>query len=634
MEQHKTAAGNQIKKKYRIADRFLPTSGALEWPLFFTISRRVIPKPKTVKELTEEALLSVYGPVGVLVDQLGNIRYVHGHTGWFLEPAQGYAGVNNVLKMAHKKLRRDLNTTLYHAVTSRSAAASPIVSMKRNGETMGLMIRVIPLLKQTSPGQDDDFYLIIFEPQPEQKEAPVMAVSPRETAEPLAVSPELIALNQEIDAKTAELTSINTELENTRMELEISRNKLHAVKATINGAETERQVLLEKIRDSKDELEIIGEELQAAKNKLEAEQAESETITLDRLPIREELNTIKNDLLIANQTLEEKKEVLENLDAITNTLSSERSIFDQKAAFDLETAKPTDKATNDEIIINEAVAEEPEIWDYQQEQYSFSAELPASAVNQKELGYFPKTDPKPFAPPSPGLSFRNEPDPVDLIVDKTELLFKDVAAFQAATSHGYRHDNEIKAVYIPEGVEVIKRSMFYKCTQLESVTFPSTLKAIEDFAFYGCEALKTVALNKCKVLEIIGTSAFEGCQSITGLVIPDAVIDIEEAAFLGCQQLEAVEFYGNSQLEVLGSHVFKDCVQLKKIILPDQLKHIGISCFYGCQNLIKIHLPKELETVGEYAFFGCKALEKIDFSNKKILKQPGFSVGFPEGVKL
>ncbi|WP_373484062.1 leucine-rich repeat protein [Acetobacterium sp.] len=632
MEHNKTATGNQTKKKYRIADRFLPTSGALEWPLFFTIVRRVLPKPKTVKELTEEGLLSVYAPVGVLVDQLGNIRYVHGHTGLFLEPAQGYTGVNNVLKMARKKLRRDLNTTLYHAVTSRSAVNSPIVSIKRNGETMGLMIRVIPLLKQASLGQVEDFYLLIFEPQPGQKEAPAMDVNRSKTPEPLPVSPELIALNQEINSKTAELSSINTELENTRMELEISRNKLHAVKATINGSETELQVLVEKIQDSKDELEIIGEELLVAKNELEANLAGSETITLDRLPIREELDNIKNDLLIANQALEEKREMLEELDSIDKTPSSERSIFDQNEVLELDTAKPIDEETTFEI--NEAVAEEPESWDYQQEQDPFSADLPASVVNENEIGYFSKTEPKPYAPQSRVLSFGNEPDPVDLIVDKTELLFKDAAAFQAAASHGYRHDNEIKAVYIPEGVEVIKRSMFYKCTQLETATFPSTLKAIEDFAFYGCEALKTIDLDKCKVLEIIGTSAFEGCKSMTGLVIPEAVINIEEAAFLGCQELEAVEFYGNSQLEVLGSHVFKDCVQIKKIILPDQLKHIGISCFYGCQNLIEIHLPKELETVGEYAFFGCNALEEIGFSNKKILKQPGFSVGFPEGVKL
>ena len=632
MEQNKTVAGDLIQKKYRIADRFLTPSGALEWPLFFTIVRRVQAQRKTVQELTEEALLSVYAPVGVLVDQLGNIRYVHGHTGLFLEPAQGYAGVNNVLKMARKKLRRDLNTSLYQAVTTRSAVASPLIFVKRNGESMALMIRVIPLLKQGSRGQDEDFYLIIFEQQPDQKEAPVTDVNPRETSEPLPVSQELIGLSQEMEAKTAELASINTELDHTRRELELSRNKLHAVKAAICGSETELQSLGEKIRNSKDELEILSDELQAAVNGREVGQAELETITLDRLPIREELDTIKNDLRIANQALEEKKDLLQKLDTADKVPSEGGLIFDQDAVFEPETANPNPVETA--LDFHETVVAAPESWDYQPDQDSFQVDLPDAAANEKAMGFFSKHEPKPFFPKSPGLSLGNEPELVDTMVVKKELFFKDALEFIAATSHGYRHDNEIISVIIPEGVEVIKRSMFYKCTQLESVTFPSTLKAIEDFAFYGCDALKTIDLNHCKVLEIIGTSAFEGCQAMTKLLIPDAVIEIEEAAFLGCQGIESVEFYGNSQLEILGSHVFKDCVQLKSMILPDQLKHIGISCFYGCQNLAEIHLPRELETVGEYAFFGCNALEKIEFTNKKILKQPGFSVGFPEGIKL
>lgn len=632
MEQNKIAMGDLVKTKYRIADRFLTPSGALEWPLFFTLVRRVRAQRKTVQELTEEALLRVYAPVGVLVDQRGNIRYVHGHTGLFLEPAQGYAGVYNVLKMARKKLRRDLNTSLYQAVTTRSAVTSPLVFIKAKGESMGLMIRIIPLLKQGSREQEEDFYLIIFEPQANQSESPRIAVRPEKELEPSPLSLELIGLSQEIEAKTGELAKINSELDHSRRELELSRNKLHAVKATINGSEIELQGLEEKIRDSKDQLEILSDKLQAARNELEADMAEVETITLDRLPIREELDSIKNDLRIANQALEEKKELLENLDATEKVPSNAGMMFDQEAVFDRESANPEPVERN--FDFHETVVAAPESWNHQADQDSFGVDLPDSAANEKAMGFFSKNEAKPFFPKSPGLSFGNEPQLADTLAVTKELVFKDALEFIAATSHGYRHDNEIKSVIIPDGVEVIKRSMFYKCSQLETVTFPSTLKVIEDFAFYGCDALKTIDLNHCKVLETIGTSAFEGCQTMTKLMIPDAVIEIEEAAFLGCQAIETVEFYGNSQLEILGSHVFKDCVQLKKIILPDQLKHIGISCFYGCQKLTEIHLPRELETVGEYAFFGCQALKKIEFSNKKILKQPGFSVGFPEGIKL
>ena len=556
-QQYKADAGNWMKKHYRLVARFLPQSGALDWPLFLTIVRKVAPQKMTVAELTREVLLKEYAPAGVLVDHLGNIRYVHGHTGLYLEPAQGSYGLSNVLKMARKKLRRDLNTTLYKAVTSGATAASPLLSVKRNGETMGLIIRVIPILKQASQGQDQDFYLVIFEPKTEPIATPESATNSLETITPSPVSRELMRINQVIAAKEAELSSLNNELENSRRELEISREKLNVVKANIDAAATELQILNEKIAEANEALPLYSDELFDTGSELEPSLSVTESITPEINPVREELDSLKNDFILMNQTLEDKNNVLEKWDQPYKT-----------------------------------PVEMP------------AAEMPAAVV--------------PEAVADPG----------------QELVFKSAPEFQAAANHGYRHDREKKSVSIPEGVEVIKRSMFYKCAQLETVSFPSTLKAIEDFAFYGCEALNNIDLSNCKVLEVIGTSAFEGCLSMTRLVIPDGVIAIEEAAFLGCQGIQTVEFTGNSQLEGLGSHVFKDCSQIKSIILPDQLKHIGISCFYSCKNLTEIHLPRELETVGEYAFFGCNALEKVSFANRKILKQPGFSVGFPEGIKL
>jgi len=550
-QQNRIDAGNWTKKQYRLADRFLPLSGALDWPLFLIIDRRVKPQKMTVAELTRETLLKEYAPAGVLVDHLGNICYIHGHTGLFLEPAQGNYGLINVLKMTRKKLRRDLNTTLYMAVTTQTAVESPLLSVKRNGETTGFVIRVIPILKHASMGQTQDFYLVIFEQRPDQKVEPEFTGNPTESVNPSPVNQALLRINDEIVAKEAEVSNLNTELENNQRELEISRDKLKVVKANIQASETELQTLKEKIAETKDEQQLRSHELLNARSELEANLPLADIITPEINPIREELDTLKNEFVLMNQTLDKKKVVLEKLDQ-------------------------TDIIASDEPVVVQEDVREPE----------------------------------------------------------KELFFNNAQAFQAAANHGYRHDSEIKSVHIPEGVEVVKRSMFYKCTQLETVSFPSTLKAIEDFAFYGCEALKKIELGNCKVLEVIGTSAFEGCKAMTGLAIPDAVIAIEEAAFLGCQGIEAVEFPGNSQLEILGSHVFKDCSQIKIVILPDQLKHIGISCFYSCKNLTEINLPRELETVGEYAFFGCNALKKVGFTNRKILKQPGFSVGFPEGVKL
>ena len=77
-----------------------------------------------LRELTERALLQQYAPAGALVNERGDILYLHGRTGQYLEPAPGEAGMN-ILKMAREGLRRELTTALHKAVAHQGAGAPP-----------------------------------------------------------------------------------------------------------------------------------------------------------------------------------------------------------------------------------------------------------------------------------------------------------------------------------------------------------------------------------------------------------------------------------------------------------------------------------------------------------------------------
>ena len=61
-----------------------------------------------LRELTERALLQQFAPAGALVNERGDILYLHGRTGQYLEPAPGEAGMN-ILKMAREGLRARLD---------------------------------------------------------------------------------------------------------------------------------------------------------------------------------------------------------------------------------------------------------------------------------------------------------------------------------------------------------------------------------------------------------------------------------------------------------------------------------------------------------------------------------------------
>ena len=86
--------------------------------------RRPATSKLPLRELTERALLQHYAPVGVLVNERGDILYLHGRTGLYLEPAPGEAGMN-ILKMAREGLRQELTTALHKAVAHKEPVRHP-----------------------------------------------------------------------------------------------------------------------------------------------------------------------------------------------------------------------------------------------------------------------------------------------------------------------------------------------------------------------------------------------------------------------------------------------------------------------------------------------------------------------------
>jgi len=83
---------------------------------------------------------------------------------------------------------------------------------------------------------------------------------------------------------------------------------------------------------------------------------------------------------------------------------------------------------------------------------------------------------------------------------------------------------------IPEGVTTIGENAFYKCKNLQEITFPSTLREVGERAFFRCSSLNELCLPKG--LEIIGVDAFAFCDALEGNVyIPASCREIRDYAF-------------------------------------------------------------------------------------------------------
>ena len=111
-------------------------------------------------------MLQYYAPVGVLVNQRGDILYIHGRTGMYLEPAPGEAGLN-ILKMAREGLRQELTTDLYKAVVSKEPVFHPGLRVKTNGDFTTVNLALRPVAAGPDAAAGPNLFLVTFEEAPE-----------------------------------------------------------------------------------------------------------------------------------------------------------------------------------------------------------------------------------------------------------------------------------------------------------------------------------------------------------------------------------------------------------------------------------------------------------------------------------
>jgi two-component system CheB/CheR fusion protein len=219
-----------------------------------------------LRELTERALLQQYAPVGALVNQRGDILYLHGRTGLYLEPAPGEPGVN-ILKMAREGLRRDLTTALHKAVATGEPVRHPGLRVKTNGDFTSVDLTVRPVTAVPDAATDSALFLVIFEeslPAAQQPPEKAMAVDAVQGVDPSAVDVDarIAALKQELRAKEEYLQTTNEELETSNEELKSSNEEMQSVNEELQSTNEELETSKEELQSVNEELATVNAELQ------------------------------------------------------------------------------------------------------------------------------------------------------------------------------------------------------------------------------------------------------------------------------------------------------------------------------------------------------------------------------------
>jgi len=221
------------------------------------VTKAAVSAKLPLRELTEQALLREIAPAGALVNDKGDILYLHGRTGMYLELVPGEAGINNILKMAREGLRRELTTALHKAVVSKQPVRANGLSVKTNGHFTPVNLTISPLAVGAAAGVEPSLYLVILEDAPAPQAG---QMAPAQAGQP--VDARITALQQELRAKEEYLQAANDELESSNDELRSANEEMQSVNEELQSTNEELETSKEELQSVNEELATVNTELQ------------------------------------------------------------------------------------------------------------------------------------------------------------------------------------------------------------------------------------------------------------------------------------------------------------------------------------------------------------------------------------
>src|SRR6202789_2417201 len=95
-------------------------------------------------EIVAQTLVEHFSPVGALVSERGDILYLLGRTGRYLEPTPGEASMN-IFKMAREGVRSDLTIALHRTVSLGISARHTGLRVKSDDTFTTVDLTVLPV---------------------------------------------------------------------------------------------------------------------------------------------------------------------------------------------------------------------------------------------------------------------------------------------------------------------------------------------------------------------------------------------------------------------------------------------------------------------------------------------------------
>ena len=246
--------------------------GAVDFPIYRRNSARAPapelpmshqpPPPVNVQTLADQLLLQKFAPAAVLVNEVGDVLYISGHTGQYLEPAAGKANWN-IHVMARPAIRTQLAVALRRAVKERTAVE--VTGLRMDGNATHLLDITVEAIED--PKALEGMVIVVF-----REVAAPFAEKSRRRKKAGAVDPAIAA------------------------ELMRCQEELKALREAMRASEEERQAAIEELQSTNEELQSANEELTTSKEESQSMNEELQTINVELQSKLDDLALAQSDM--------------------------------------------------------------------------------------------------------------------------------------------------------------------------------------------------------------------------------------------------------------------------------------------------------------------------------------------------
>jgi len=258
-------------KIYKRRDSIYSAQSIVEFPISRAIAKtnEIIMNKTEVKNITriaEKVILQSYSPNCVIVTEHGEIIYIHGRTGKYLELTHGEAKMN-IFEMAREGLQQELPALIRKVLASRKSLTATGLKIKTNGSFQLVNLTVRPIKE---PAMEGALLLIFEEVLPEEKMPVSQKVHYEKKSEKIITELEhelkstkenLRSTIEELETSNEELKSTNEEMQSTNEEMQSSNEEMETSKEELQSLNEELITVNTELQNKNDELSVINNDM-------------------------------------------------------------------------------------------------------------------------------------------------------------------------------------------------------------------------------------------------------------------------------------------------------------------------------------------------------------------------------------